>query len=229
MTAFLSLTSAGRPGPPAAAGPSRLRVDNGDGRIDRTRERILSAARSEFAESGYFNTTVGAIARAADVSVGSVYLHFGSKRALALWYVYDALGVLAGELAGIGQVLDQGDVLAAANEAFLRQVLDDPVAYRLWVVALTDPVNEPGCEEVWEAIGERARAAAAQLAEDGGLLDGGAVSADLVVTHLLASWTGIASMLVRVDGFAVEPAVALRALEISVDLLSGHIGLAAGA
>ncbi len=229
MADFLSLISAPRPAPTAAAGPSRLRVDNGDGRIDRTRERILGAARSEFAESGYFNTTVGAIARAADVSVGSVYLHFGSKRALALWYVYDALGVLADELAGLGRVLAPGDVLAAANEAFLRQVLDDPVAYRLWVVALADPVNEPGCEEVWEAIGQRSRGAAAQLAEDGGLLDGG-VSAELVVTHLLASWTGIASMLVRVDGFAVEPAVALRALEISVDLLSGHVGaLAAGA
>ena len=45
-----------------------------------THQRILEAARSLFTgESGYENTTVRKIADCADVSVGTVYLHFRSK------------------------------------------------------------------------------------------------------------------------------------------------------
>jgi AcrR family transcriptional regulator len=45
-----------------------------------THQRILEAARALFmGESGYENTTVRKIADCADVSVGTVYLHFRSK------------------------------------------------------------------------------------------------------------------------------------------------------
>ena len=45
-----------------------------------THQRILEAARALFTgESGYENTTVRKIADCADVSVGTVYLHFRSK------------------------------------------------------------------------------------------------------------------------------------------------------
>ena len=43
------------------------------------RERILDAAERVFAESGFFNTRVSAIARSAGVADGTIYLYFKSK------------------------------------------------------------------------------------------------------------------------------------------------------
>lgn len=47
-----------------------------------TRERLLSAAADEFARRGYDGTRVADIARAAGVSNGALYAHFGSKAEL---------------------------------------------------------------------------------------------------------------------------------------------------
>jgi AcrR family transcriptional regulator len=48
-------------------------------RAERTRQRLLDAAGSCFAESGFAKTTVEEIARTAGVSKGLVYHHFRSK------------------------------------------------------------------------------------------------------------------------------------------------------
>ncbi|MED5369714.1 MAG: helix-turn-helix domain-containing protein [Myxococcota bacterium] len=47
-----------------------------------TRARILAHARSLFAERGFQGTTISAIAKAAQVSVGSVHAHFEDKDTL---------------------------------------------------------------------------------------------------------------------------------------------------
>ncbi|WP_238006477.1 helix-turn-helix domain-containing protein [Dactylosporangium sp. AC04546] len=49
-----------------------------------TRARVLDSARSLFARRGYHGTTIRDIARNADVSRGSVYTYFGSKRDLLI-------------------------------------------------------------------------------------------------------------------------------------------------
>lgn len=48
----------------------------------RTRERLLRAAADAFAQRGYDGTRVADIARAAGVSNGALYAHFGSKAEL---------------------------------------------------------------------------------------------------------------------------------------------------
>ena len=58
----------------AAAGVERKGI--------RTRNRILHAARSVFAEVGYERATIRAIAAAADVDKSSVIQHFGTKQEL---------------------------------------------------------------------------------------------------------------------------------------------------
>ncbi|WP_448580043.1 TetR/AcrR family transcriptional regulator [Thermaurantiacus sp.] len=57
-----------------------------------TRTRVLEAAYMLFATRGYANTGTADIAREADVSEGSIFYHFGSKRALL-----SELGRLHGE------------------------------------------------------------------------------------------------------------------------------------
>ncbi|MEU4494336.1 TetR family transcriptional regulator [Streptomyces sp. NBC_00210] len=55
--------------------PARTESDSGPG----ARERILAAARTEFAERGYDKTTVRGIARAAGVDPALVHHYFGTK------------------------------------------------------------------------------------------------------------------------------------------------------
>ncbi|HEY2267947.1 MAG TPA: helix-turn-helix domain-containing protein [Streptosporangiaceae bacterium] len=77
--------------PPAGSGwPSRQKKVGEALRQD-TRDRLLHAAGEEFAVHGYAGTTVTRLAAAAGVSVQTLYLAWGSKRALLRGYLEDAL------------------------------------------------------------------------------------------------------------------------------------------
>lgn len=52
------------------------------------RDRILSCATSEFAENGYENANISIIAKAAGISVGSIYKYFENKQDLFLTVVH---------------------------------------------------------------------------------------------------------------------------------------------
>src|SRR5260370_37645007 len=66
------------PPPPAASSTRAPRRP----RAQATRRRIRDAARRLFVERGYVATTIEAIAGEASVAVPTVYLAFGTKRAL---------------------------------------------------------------------------------------------------------------------------------------------------
>ena len=54
----------------------------GDEQKDRRRLQILAGAKRVFAEKGFRHATIGAVAKAAKVSYGTVYWYFDSKEAL---------------------------------------------------------------------------------------------------------------------------------------------------
>lgn len=56
---------------------------------DRTRVRVLAAARAEFLRHGYTHTSIDAVAARAELSRGTVYTHFPSKPALYLGVLTD--------------------------------------------------------------------------------------------------------------------------------------------
>src|SRR5712664_125603 len=64
-----------------------------DRRKARTVQSIFDAAEGKFLEHGFHGTTVEEIAQAADVSVGSIYVHFQSKEGLYLALLERALEV----------------------------------------------------------------------------------------------------------------------------------------
>lgn len=68
----------------------------------RIRETVLAAALHLFAVRGYFNTSVPDIARAAQVSVGSIYHHFRDKEDVARALYLGLMEGLQDELAAIG-------------------------------------------------------------------------------------------------------------------------------
>jgi AcrR family transcriptional regulator len=68
-------------------------------------EEILKAARTIFAKKGFHETTVDDIARAADVSKGTIYLYYSSKNDIYWAALKDGIRELHEKLkAGIGSV-----------------------------------------------------------------------------------------------------------------------------
>lgn len=79
-----------------ATGPAA--VGQRAARKDRTRARIVEAARRAFAARGYHGTLVDHVAREAGVSKGAVYVHFPSKEELFLTLLEDAAATLVDRL-----------------------------------------------------------------------------------------------------------------------------------
>lgn len=111
------------------AAPSRQRQVGAASR-KQTQDRLLQAAGALFAERGYERATVSAIARRAGVTVQTLYLAWGSKRALLRAYLEAALASQAGP---IGRV---GDRFAGRGA---REVVDGMAALVAAVAARSAP------------------------------------------------------------------------------------------
>ena len=79
------------------------------------RRRIQEAARTVFAERGYAGASIELIARAAQLSVGAIYLYFRSKEDLYVSLVEDTLTVFDVEMA---QVREQTEVSRRLRETW---------------------------------------------------------------------------------------------------------------
>ncbi|MDX2094314.1 MAG: TetR/AcrR family transcriptional regulator [Kofleriaceae bacterium] len=79
------------------------------------RRRIQEAARTVFAERGYAGASIELIARAAQLSVGAIYLYFRSKEDLYVSLVEDTLTVFDVEMA---QVREQTEVSKRLGETW---------------------------------------------------------------------------------------------------------------
>ncbi|MBA2350026.1 MAG: TetR/AcrR family transcriptional regulator [Solirubrobacterales bacterium] len=114
------------PLPTETAAPAR-----GARRAARTRAAILDAAERAIRIDGYRGTRMEAVAEAADVSVGSIYNHFGDKDGL-----YHALAERAVELFGryMAAAYAAGatplEQVMGAGEGYLRFHLEHPGAFR---------------------------------------------------------------------------------------------------
>jgi AcrR family transcriptional regulator len=79
------------------------------------RRRIQEAARTVFAERGYAGASIELIARAAQLSVGAIYLYFRSKEDLYTSLVEDTLTVFDVEMA---QVREQAETTKRLRETW---------------------------------------------------------------------------------------------------------------
>src|SRR6478752_5913150 len=71
------------------------------------RRRIQEAARTVFSEKGYAGASIELIARAAQLSVGAIYLYFRSKEDLYVSLIEDALTVFDVEM---GQIRENAEI-----------------------------------------------------------------------------------------------------------------------
>lgn len=90
-----------------------------------TRGRLLVAARELFAESGFDEITVAAIARRAGVAHGLLFHHFGSKQGLYRAVLDEVVAEMdAAFLAGAGDTPE--DVIRGGLRGHLRYVAEHP-------------------------------------------------------------------------------------------------------
>lgn len=128
------------------------------------RAAILDAALDAFAEGGYHETSLEAVAQRAGISKALIYEHFGSKRELhgALLEIY--AGELLDRVLGAVHAAEPGEErLRTGADAFLRFVEERRDAWRMLVHNPRDPDVTRSVDRVQEEV---AAAIAVQMAED---------------------------------------------------------------
>ena len=96
------------------------------------RRTILDSAREAFAQDGYENLSMRALAERIGCSHGSIYLHFKDKEELFDCLVEESFAQLAEGLAALtppGKKIDPVELLKKAGRAYVEFGLNNPSAY----------------------------------------------------------------------------------------------------
>ena len=173
----------------------------------RTREHVLEAAERLYVESGQGEPRMEDLADAANVSIGLIYDHFGSK---------DGVGLALAERAldGLSDYLDQaGDRdcspmqrVMIVGELYLRWILEHPSVLRSVVLQGVD--GQPAkSDQVDEQVGRPMEAILAKFQNliEQAMADGEAdptFDPLLTARFLWAAWNGVAALSVRADRMA---------------------------
>src|SRR5262249_40144445 len=106
------------------------------------RRRIQEAARTVFAERGYAGASIELIARAAQLSVGAIYLYFRSKEDLYTSLIEDALTVFDVEMQQIREQEEVGKRLRETWNLLVRWAERDAEGPRI-LRLLAQPAIRP--------------------------------------------------------------------------------------
>lgn len=175
----------------------------------RTREHMLDVAERLSSESGQADVRMEDLADAANVSIGLIYDHFGSKDGVFLALAERALDELSG-------YLDQAEThegspmqrVMIVGELYLRWILEHPGAFCLVVlqgadgqIAKSDKLDEQIGAQLEAQLGRLQKAI--ELAMAGGEADPSFDPA-LTARFLWAAWNGVAALTVRSDRLALD-------------------------
>lgn len=191
-----------------------------------TREAILEAAQALDGERGFGGGTIEEIAERADVAVGSVYNHFGSRAGLELAV---AARAAAADEAFMDRAYEPGlsaaEQIRAAGTEFLAFYREHPDAFRL--LAFPQAGEDPGSEEVRERVAARVAAQNARLVEAlRAGIDEGAVrplDPEAVATVLWSAWSGIIALAWRPDSLRVDLDRLGHLIEVAADVVTDGI------
>ena len=116
------------------------------------RRRIQEAARTVFSERGYAGASIELIARAAQLSVGAIYLYFRSKEDLYVSLVEDALTVFDVEMAQVREHAEVGKRLRETWSILVRWAERDAEGPRILRLLAQPAIRPQLSDEVVSAV-----------------------------------------------------------------------------
>jgi len=116
------------------------------------RRRIQEAARTVFSERGYAGASIEIIARAAQLSVGAIYLYFRSKEDLYVSLIEDTLAVFDIEMAQIRGHAEISNRLRDTWNVLIRWAEKDPEGPRILRLLAQPAIRPQLSDEVVAAV-----------------------------------------------------------------------------
>ena len=201
-----------------------------DRRRARTRAAILDAAEVVFTRDGYDGARIESIAETADVSVGSIYIHFGGKRDVYLHLVERSLQLFAEYMArSEDPALGPLQRVLAGGDAYLQFHLDHPGAFDF--LAMRNDAGSTKSAEIESRIQERVGellsrfASHVQAAIEAG--EARPVDAMRLTRYLWGAWNGVIALRHQPEGLRASDAEIADALELARWLLREGLATAA--
>lgn len=200
-------------------------------RVARTEAAIEAAAERLFLTRGFRDTRIEDLAERADVAVGSIYRHFGSKLGLYLSVVESAMADHEAALEGVYAAdLPPVDRLPALGRAYVDFAIEEPTRFQLlneaWIV-IAGAQSAPELDRTAQLekrglrlLGALEETLAAGVA-DGSLRPLDATSA---ARFLWGAWTGALALRLRADRLGVRTAEEVRAVvEAGIDIVTSGL------
>lgn len=116
------------------------------------RRRIQEAARTVFAEKGYAGASIELIARAAQLSVGAIYLYFRSKEDLYVSLVEDTLTVFDVDMARVREDVEVSSRLKETWNLLIRWAEKDAEGPRILRLLAQPAIRPQLSDEVVAAV-----------------------------------------------------------------------------
>jgi AcrR family transcriptional regulator len=116
------------------------------------RRRIQEAARTVFTERGYAGASIELIARAAQLSVGAIYLYFRSKEDLYVSLIEDTLTVFDVEMAQLRERAEVSNRLRETWDILVRWAEKDPEGPRILRLLAQPAIRPQLSDEVVTAV-----------------------------------------------------------------------------
>ncbi len=169
----------------------------------RTRLQILDAAEAVFTRDGFHGARVEAVAAAADLSVGTLYLHFGGKHDILLALVDRSLELFEAYMARtVDPAFSPLQQVLAGGDAYLRFHLEHPGLFDLLATGIraVDGTDETLVRNVAERVEALLQAFATQV--DAAVASGEARPVDAVelTRFLWGAWNGVIALRHQIPG-----------------------------
>ena len=116
------------------------------------RRRIQEAARTVFTERGYAGASIELIARAAQLSVGAIYLYFRSKEDLYVSLIEDTLTVFDVEMGQLRERAEVSNRLRETWDILVRWAEKDPEGPRILRLLAQPAIRPQLSDEVVTAV-----------------------------------------------------------------------------
>jgi AcrR family transcriptional regulator len=116
------------------------------------RRRIQEAARTVFTEKGYAGASIELIARAAQLSVGAIYLYFRSKEDLYVSLVEDTLTVFDVEMGRVREDVEVSNRLRATWDLLVKWAERDAEGPRILRLLAQPAIRPQLSDEVVAAV-----------------------------------------------------------------------------